>query len=194
MKELEDLTAAKHNIISPGSSKPNVAIVQDSLLGAYRMTLGWQKIREDQYYNISLKLDLDYSTKDRIEHINTIYKQMGKDQDAYCGRGLISLFLPIDLNYTSNNDGMPEEPTLKIYRGVLYEGTLTKQVIGASHNSLIQIIYKEYGPDAAAHFIDCVQFTTNEWNLLRAFTVGLGDCLITNPQQQVKIHDVIQKC
>jgi DNA-directed RNA polymerase II subunit RPB1 len=194
MKELEDLTAAKHNIISPGSSKPNVAIVQDSLLGAYRMTLGWQKIREDQYYNISLKLDLNYSTKDRIEHINTIYKQMGKDQDAYCGRGLISLFLPIDLNYTSNNDGMPEEPILKIYRGVLYEGTLTKQVIGASHNSLIQIIYKEYGPDAAAHFIDCVQFTTNEWNLLRAFTVGLGDCLITDPQQQVKIHDVIQKC
>lgn len=194
MKELEDLTAAKHNIISPGSSKPNVAIVQDSLLGAYRMTLGWQKIREDQYYNISLKLDLDYSTKDRIEHINTIYKQMGKDQDAYCGRGLISLFLPIDLNYTSNNNGMPEEPKLKIYRGVLYEGVLTKQVIGASHNSLIQIIYKEYGPDVAAHFIDCVQFTTNEWNLLRAFTVGLGDCLITNTQQQVKIHDVIQKC
>ena len=194
MKELEDLTAAKHNIISPQSSKPNVAIVQDSLLGAYRMTLGWQKIKKEQYFNISMKLDLNHSVTDRIEHINKIYKQMGKDQDAYCGRGIISLFLPIDLNYTSNNDGMSDEPTLKIFRGVLYEGALTKQVIGSAHNSLIQIIFKEYGPDGAAHFIDCVQFSTNEWNMIRAFTVGLGDCLITNPKRQEEIQDVIQKC
>ena len=194
MKELEDLTAAKHNIISPQSSKPNVAIVQDSLLGAYRMTLGWQKIREEQYYNISLKLDLNYSVKERIEHINSVYKKMGKDQDAYCGRGLISLFLPIDLIYKSNNDAMPDEPVLKIYRGVLYEGAITKQNVGSAHNSLIQIIYKEYGPDAASHFIDCVQFTTNEWNLLRAFTVGLSDCMIRSVEKQQEIYDVIQKC
>ena len=42
--ELKDISAAQWNIISAQSSKPNIAIVQDSLLGSYRMTLGIQKI------------------------------------------------------------------------------------------------------------------------------------------------------
>ena len=36
--EMKYLSAAQWNMISPQSSKPNMAIVQDSLLGAYRMT------------------------------------------------------------------------------------------------------------------------------------------------------------
>ena len=38
--ELRLLSASKHMIISPQSSKPNMCIVQDSLLGAYKMTKG----------------------------------------------------------------------------------------------------------------------------------------------------------
>ncbi len=192
--ELKMISAAQYNIISAQSSKPNIAIVQDSLLGAYRMTLGFQKITRSEFYDISEKLELRESVLDRIEHINDIYRKKGVRMDAYCGKGLISLFLPIDLIYEKKNEVNVDEPVVKIYRGVMYEGVLNKDILGSSHNSLIQIINKEYGPETAAHFVDCIQFVTNAWNLVKIFSVGLGDCLVTSIKKQEEIQDVIKKC
>ncbi len=194
MAELKMLSAAQWNLISAQSSKPNMAIVQDSLLGAYRMTLGDQKISKSQFFNISEKLDLEDVFTDRIEHIRSILKEKGKKTNVFTGKGLISLFLPKDLLYEKKNDANPKEPTVKIYKGVLYEGTLDKSILGSAYNSLIQIINKEYGAEKAAHFIDCVQFVTNEWNLIKLFTVGLGDCLVSSEDKQQEINDVIKKC
>ena len=50
--ELRHLSASKFKIISAQSSKPNFCIVQDSLLGAYKMTIGIKSVREDQFFNI----------------------------------------------------------------------------------------------------------------------------------------------
>ena len=52
--ELRLLAATQKNIISCQSSKPNIVIVQDSLLGAYRMTLGVQDIIKEDFIDISL--------------------------------------------------------------------------------------------------------------------------------------------
>ena len=191
--ELKHLSAAQWNIISSQSSKPNMAIVQDSLLGAYRMTLGWEKITKAQYFNIALKLNLEGCILTKIQHIRKILKEKGKKIQAFNGKGLISLFLPEDLNFEKKNDVNKDEPIVKIWRGVLYEGTFDKSIIGASHNSLIQIIHKEYGPLQASYFIDCMQFVTNEWNLIKIFSIGLGDCLVSSKKKQEEIQDVIKK-
>lgn len=192
--ELEMLSATQWHIISPQSSKPNMAIVQDSLLGAYRMTQGVKKIKKGQFFNLIGKLDLKENILSRIQHVRRILKEKGKKVQCFNGKGLISMFLPKDLIYEKKNDGDPAEPVLKIWRGVLYEGTLNKAVLGSSHNSLIQIINKEYGADATAHFIDCIQFITNGWLLIEGFTVGLGDCLVTSEDKQQEIQDIIHKC
>lgn len=193
--ELRELSASKHNIISAQDGKPNMAIVQDSLLGVYRMTLGIQKVRKDQFFNISLKLDMTTAqTTGKIKHISKILRQKGKKSNPYHGKGLISLILPDDLIYEKRNNADPNEPVIKIYRGVLYEGTINKSIIGASHNSLIQIMYKEYGVDAAAKFIDGIQFITNNWLLISGFSVGIEDCLIQGERKEEEINDEIQKC
>jgi DNA-directed RNA polymerase beta' subunit len=194
MAELKMLSAAQWNLISAQSSKPNMAIVQDSLLGAYRMTLGEQKITKSQFFNISEKLDLEDSFTDRVDHIRSVLKEKGKKTNVFTGKGLVSLFLPKDLFYEKKNDANLEEPCIRIYKGVLYEGTLDKSILGSSYNSLIQIIHKEYSATKAAHFIDCIQFVTNEWNLIKLFTVGLGDCLVSSSDKQQEINDVIKKC
>ena len=93
-----------------------------------------------------------------------------------------------------NNDVDLNEPIVKIWKGVLYEGTLNKEILGSSHSSLIHILNKEYGSEYAAYFVDCIQFVTNEWNLIKLFSVGLGDCLIANEQKEQEIQDVILKC
>jgi len=214
--ELKMLSAAQFNIISAQSSKPNMAIVQDSLLGAYRMTKMGQKLSKAQFYNIAIKMPRapwseakDESPDEmmtmseilgRIQHTRRILKEKGKKIQCFNGRGLVSLFLPKDFNYEKHNEGHPDEPVVKIWRGVMYEGALNKSTLGAAHNSLIHVIYKEYGPAAAAHFIDCIQFSTNNFLLVHGFSVGLGDCLI--PQtvnehgvtKEQEITDVIHKC
>ena len=214
--ELKMLSAAQHNMISAQSSKPNMAIVQDSLLGAYRMTQGTKKLSKAQYFGIAMKLprapwlesnedspDGMMSPADvlsRIQHIRRVLKEKGKKIQCYNGHGIISLFLPDDLIYEKQNDKNPDEPVVRIWRGVMYEGTLDKSVLGSSHNALHQVIHKEYGPGAAAHFIDCIQFATNNYLLVDGFTVGLSDCLIsedsrgTSISKQEEIRDVVQKC
>jgi DNA-directed RNA polymerase beta' subunit len=192
--EMKMISAAKFNIISAQSSKPNIAIVQDSLLGAYRMTLGEKRIERHEFFDITEKLKLEESVLDRLEHIRKIYKIKGKNLSCYSGKGLISMFLPRNLYYEKNNNADSAEPVVKIYAGVLYEGTLNKDILGSAHNSLIQIMSKEYSADAAIHFVDCIQFVTNAWNLLRIFTVGLGDCLVTSKEKETEIQDVINKC
>jgi DNA-directed RNA polymerase beta' subunit len=192
--ELKNLSSAENIMISAQSSKTNMAIVQDSLLGSYTMTLGVKKIGKNKFFDIIQKLDINHCPIDRIKHINKILKQKGKRMNCYNGKGLFSMFLPIDFCYEKKNQGSIDEPILKIYKGVLYEGTLNKSVLGSSHNSLIHVIHKEYGNKQAMHFIDCVQFVSNNWLLYNIFTIGLGDCLISDKTKEDEIQDVIKKC
>ena len=213
--ELKMLSAAQFNMISAQSSKPNVAVVQDSLLGAYRMTNTKDKLSKGQFFNIAMKIpQAPWSTypktedgmmgskeiNDRIQHIRRILRDKGKKTICFNGKGLVSLFLPNDFNYEKNNDKNPNEPTVKIWRGVMYEGVLDKSIIGSAHNAIHQVLNKEYSPEAAAHFIDCIQFSTNNYLLVHGFSVGLGDCLMSKELNQEgiskeeEIRDVINKC
>ena len=182
-------------LISPQSSKPNMCIVQDSLLGAYKMTSGNQPLRKDQFFNIGMKTNMSVNEiTNKIQHIRRVLKDMNKKVQCFNGKGLVSLILPDDLNYEKKNNVNPDEPTVKIYRGVLYEGTLDKTTLGAVSNSLIQIMYKEYGADKTADFIDKIQFVANGYLLVSSFSIGIQDCLVTDPAKVEEINNVIEKC
>ncbi len=193
--ELRMLSASKHKIISAQSSKPNMCIVQDSLLGAYRMTIGIKSLRKDQFFDIAMKLGFtSEEILKRVQHIRKIYKEKGKKVQSFHGKGLLSLTMPTDFNYEKKNNADPNEPVVRISQGVLYEGTLEKSTLGATTNSIIHILHKEYGPDVTADFIDGVQFITNSWLLLDGFSIGIEDCMITGENKVEEINDVIQKC
>jgi DNA-directed RNA polymerase beta' subunit len=199
--ELRMLSATKHHIVSAQASKPNICIVQDSLLGAYKMTLSnSKKLRKEDFFNITMCIE-KYKTDNimkRIQHIRRVLKLKGKKTQCFNGRGLVSLILPIDLIYEKKNNGDVKEPIVKIYQGVMYEGVLNKVILGSTHNSLIHILNKEYSPDVSAEFIDNIQFITNQWLLIFGFSVGIEDCLVQknvdNSSKEEEINDVIQKC
>lgn len=183
-----------------------MCIVQDALLGAFKMTLGNKRIRKEQFCDIAIRLDL--TTNQIVEKIklikavgkikgkNLIYKakKKGKITEHFACKALMSLALPDDFYYEKENKADPEEPVVRIYKGVLYEGALDKSVLGATTNSLIHIIHKEYGPDVTASFIDSVQFISNNWLLIDGFSIGIEDCLSKNKKQDEEIKDVIKKC
>ena len=113
--ELRYLSASKYMLISPQSSKPNMCIVQDSLLGAYKMTSGNQPLRKDQFFNIAVKTDMTVpEITNKIQHIRRVLKDMNRKVQCFNGKGLVSLILPDDLNYEKKNNVNPEEPTVKI--------------------------------------------------------------------------------
>ena len=193
--ELEMLSACKYNVMSAQASKPNMVIVQDSLLGAYLMTKSSKNtLTQSQFFDISLTGEINNKPLWSIERMKTISKvfkmKCGTTIDPhrkfYTGKDLVSLILPYDLIYINE--------TLKIHRGVMYDGYLDKNSLGASHNSLIQIIHKEYGVDTVAEFISNIQFITNGWLLVNGFSIGLQDCLITSLENVIQIQDKISRC
>lgn len=195
--ELKLLSATANNIISCQSSKPSIVIVQDSLAGAYMMTKDKEGLTKGEFFNIALKGSLkgeELCQPERLRFIRKVLGKFGKKKKIFNGKGLISLILPGNLNYTKKNDGSPEEPIVKIFGGVLYEGVFNKSILGSSHNSLLQVLNKEYGKEVAAEFVDNIQFLTNEWLIHHGFSIGLEDCMVTSKDNQEKIKHVIEKC
>jgi DNA-directed RNA polymerase II subunit RPB1 len=67
---------------------------------------------------------------------------------------------------------------ITIKAGVLLKGCLTDKVLGTSHNSLVQILSKEYSNKRSVEFVNNYQYLTNHYLLHRGFSVGMGDCLV----------------
>lgn len=206
--ELKMISAAKHHMISAQASKPNMRIVQDSLLGAHRMTLSSARpMTKAQFMDVSMAIRQDSIQENqftqtiinRLNHVKNILKEKGKPLKCFNGRALVSLILPNDFNYVVKNNGDPNEDTVKIYRGVMYEGALNKTVLGSTHQSVIQLLRKEYSPDVAAEFIDNIQFLTNKWLMIYGYSIGLDDCMPARGTTDIngdpeEITNIIQKC
>ena len=188
--ELQELCMVKNNIITPQSSKPNIMIVQDSLLAAYKMTYDHSSIPRETFFQMIAFLPSDGILK-KIQHITNVLKELKLDSNPFTGHGLFSVLLPNDLFYNAKNNTNAQEPIVKIYKGVMYEGTLSKENLGSSHNSLIVFLYKEYKINIVSDFIDNVQFLGHNYLLVKGFTVGISDCIATKTDQ---IEDSIEKC
>lgn len=196
--ELLTLSATKYNLISSQSSKPNIVIVQDSLLGVFKMTHASVKMTKSQFYNIINCIitndGLPMSCNEilhRIKHISNVLKSKNIDDYPFTGKGIFSFCLPLDFNYMHKNNANTAEPIVKICNGVLYDGVINKVDVGGSANSIIQCLYKEYDRDVACTFIDNVQFVTNKWLDLAGFTVGIKDCVASKTDE---ISNAVEKC
>jgi DNA-directed RNA polymerase subunit A' len=153
--ELKHLVAVPHQIVSPQASRPVIGLIQDALLGCQEMT------RPDVHI-------------DRHEAMNILANTPGAPTydvgpEGISGRDLLSMFLPPDLNYT--------KPPVVIRRGRLIEGILSKAHMGVAVNSIIHVLWLDYGPAVAAQFIDSVQAAVNHWLVGRGISVGLSDAI-----------------
>jgi DNA-directed RNA polymerase beta' subunit len=196
--ELRLLSKASHNIITAQESKPTVVIVQDALVAAYLMTKSNFSLTRGQFFDICTEGERADGSPlynlERVKHIGKVLRKFNKSEDIFNGKGLFSLIFPEDFYYEKKNNCNPKEPTVKIFQGVLLEGTLEKSTLGSAHGSLIQIINKEYGSEIAANFVDNCMFIGNAWMTVHGFSVGLQDCMITSEESVKTIKDVLAQC
>lgn len=195
--ELKHLYSTTKLLISSQDSKNNVCIIQDVLLGIYLMSKKCVNIPVDKFMQICTqgqtfqKNDFGLWDPHKIKCIEYVYKKFNKNYSAYSTFGLISMIFPNDFYYTNNNKTNPDEPTLKIFKGVFYEGTFDKTVLGQVSNSIIHVMFKEHGEDITVNFINNIHFVVNTWLLEYGFSIGLKDCIITMPSSHNLINDTL---
>ena len=192
--ELRELSHAKKILVSAQSSKANVKIVQDSLLGNFLMTRHANVlIPREQFWNICAKgsgWTTEFILK-KLRHIERVLKRLGNPQELYSGRSLFSMMLPYDFIYKKRNNASTEEPIVEVIEGVLIKGAISKADLGGGHSSMLRLVIKEYPVDVATAFIDNLQFIPNAWLVYRGFSVGIKDCIAS---EEKEIQAAISKC
>ena len=191
--ELATLSTTMHNIMSSQSTKNIICITQDSLLAAYLLTKDDRDMGQARFFDICMKGDgwePDFILE-RLEWIQKVSKKLGYDIPMYCGKNLFSLMLPKNFNYTKKNDSRKDQPVVKIIKGVVLEGAISKSQLGQGHNTIIHVLHKEYGMEKAINFINNVQFIGNQYLTHRSFSIGIEDCIAKSTK---KIEDIAYKC
>ena len=169
--ELKELSSSKKNIMSIQSGKPNVSIVQDSLIGLFYLSQDeWttNTLDKDFFFDLLMAMNKTNNISDRLDKIMDILGLIGDklgDKLKFNGRCILSFLFPYDFDF--------ENSKVTIKNGVFITGILEKNVVSV----LIKIIYKDYGENVVSDFIDNIHFVTNKYLIERGFTINAEDCL-----------------
>ena len=168
--ELEQICLVPQHIISPGTSTPSIEITQDTLLGAYLLTINDIKLRKDQMNNYIMFTD----------KCNGLLQEPAgyENGNAYwTGKQLYSMILPdISINQIKN---------IKIIRGNITEGHLNNESLGNSSAGLIKQIYNAYGMERCTDFLNDTQKLITRWMTDNSFTIGFGDSILLKEQRRI---------
>ena len=155
--ELERIANVKYNIISAKDSNPIIGCVQDSLVGAYVLTIDDQQI---DYHTVSNILCATTSSS----------KYQVKKGKSMNGHEFFSHIIPKGINALKKD--------FQIKDGNLLKGVLDKNSLSTKKNSIIHYIWDKYGPDKTSNFIDDTQKLILEYLMYQGLTVGFKDCII----------------
>ena len=166
--ELEYIANVKYQIIGAKDSNPIIGCVQDTVAGAYLLSLD---------KNIS---------KDLVSNILTItnsQSQYNLDKNKnYSGKELFSYIIPDGIN--SKKSGF------QIKNGELVEGKLGKTELSKKKNSIIHYVWDKYGPKETKDFIDNSQRVVLYYLLSKGLTIGFKDTIIEK-EMDTKINNLV---
>jgi len=171
MIELAEIADAKRQFITPRMSVPIIGLIQDGLLGAYNLTSEETRINWKEAMNIMAHTEMDdYSVI--------------KKNKKYTGGELFSMIIPEKINLKKGD--------VEIKKGELKKGRLNKGLLGPTKsNSIIHLVWNEYGMDIAKKFVDNSQRLVNNFNLHNGFSVGIGDMYIS-PDIEKQLHRMME--
>jgi DNA-directed RNA polymerase II subunit RPB1 len=146
-------------------------LIQDGLLGAYNLTNEDTRINWKEAMNIMAHTELDdYSVI--------------KKNKKYTGAELFSMIIPEKINIKKGE--------VEIKKGEIKKGRLNKGLLGPTKsNSIIHLVWNEYGMDIAKKFVDNSQRLVNNFNLYNGFSVGIGDMNIA-PDIEKQLHRMME--
>jgi DNA-directed RNA polymerase II subunit RPB1 len=178
MNELMDIAAVPYMILAPRDGKPIIEVVQDTLLGSFRLTKDITKIQDKTLANIQM--------------INSYFNGKLPEPDEnymYSGKDAYSQILPPGLFINRKNK---KDEKFVINNSILEKGNLDKSVFHGISTGLIPVIYHDYGPFEVRKFLDNTQRLICRWLLTAGFSVGISD-LVTDAETDEKLKNKIKE-
>jgi DNA-directed RNA polymerase II subunit RPB1 len=182
--ELAEIAAVPMQIITPRHAKPVIGIVQDTLVGSYRITRPNVSFGRREFMNMMM-------WNKRFEGVVPTGAKDGK----WTGQQVISQLLP-PINMSMGNgqykDNKVPENFVKIREGQIESGIIDKNIFAAPSKGIVHVSYNDYGPKDTVDFIDTMQNTIEQFLIYNGFSVGISD-LIADESTKKSMEDVIKK-
>lgn len=187
-EELEQLAIVPTQIISPRECKPIIAIVQDIVLGMYRMTKSYTRIDPKQFMNLMV-------TNPKCNGKIPIPTSNGKVK-TFTGHQILSTIMPKKINMRRgngqyDNDTPDLEHMVVIENGQVIKGCFDKDIYQSRTSGIIHSIFNEYGPEETKLFMDNTQKLICNWLVYNGFSVGISDLVV--PEETIEtFKEIIQ--
>ena len=176
MSELMDLAAVPFMIIAPRDAKPIVEVIQDTMVGGFRITKDWIRIHDKTMANLQM--------------VNSYFNgEMPKPDDGnfFSGKQAYSQILPPHLFIEMKNKA---DEKFKILNSKIVSGSIDKTVYHAQSRGIISVLFHDYSPFEVRRFLDNTQRLICRWLLSAGFSVGISD-LVTDTSTSDKLKETI---
>jgi DNA-directed RNA polymerase II subunit RPB1 len=178
MFELKDLASVPYLILTQKDGKPSIEVVQDTLVGSFRLTKDYTIVGDKQMANLQM---CNSYFKGKLEKPSKDY--------TYTGKELFSEILPPALYIEEKNKAGDK---VIIHNSKLIKGNLDKAVFHNITNGLIPVIYHDYGPIEIKKFLDNTQRLVCRWLLTAGFSIGISD-LVTDKKTETELIGKIKE-
>jgi len=176
--ELDEIAAVPHQILRPRDGLPVIGIVQDTLVGSYRLTREHVKINRREFMNLMMW---------NRRHDGTIPAPKAEGQ-KWTGRQVLSQLMP-PINLEMNNSSKKK---VVIREGEILEGQFDKSIYSKASKGIIHMTYKDYGSKDTVDMIDALQNTIEQFLVYNGFSVGISD-LIADSSTKDEMNKKIQE-
>ena len=186
--ELAEIAAVPHQIVTPRHAKPVIGIVQDTLVGSWRMTRPKIQFNRREFMNMMM-----WNTR-----FEGVMPQPAKGTH-WSGQQVISQLLP-PINMEMGNGFFKEAKTEEekkdnfviIREGEIIQGILDKDIFSKPSKGVVHTTFKDYGSKDTVRFIDSMQNTVEQFLVYNGFSVGISD-LIADEKTRKEMDKVIKQ-
>lgn len=185
------LMAVQNVPISDQTSTNVFGLIQNTVWGLYEITKRNPTIEEDEWYrlaklpqNISQlphakEFESGWDFQKRVDYVLDtapgIFMKKGLDLDQYNGYTLISLAFPSNFSYSKR---IEKGDDICIENGIYCGGIMNKSVSGSGANSITQMMYSQFGPQAILIYVHVMQQVVQEWmTTVGGFTISISSFL-----------------
>ncbi len=186
--ELQEIAAVPHQLITPRDARPIIGIVQDTLVGTYRITRpGGGSFNLREYMNLMM-----YNK--RFDGTIPAPREGTPAAPKWTGHQVVSTLLPplnLSMENGAHGDNPGPENKVIIQEGDVLQGTFDKGIFSKASKGIIHTTYNDYGPKDTVAMIDAFQNTIESFLVLNGFSVGISD-LIADEDTKAQMEEVIQ--
>jgi DNA-directed RNA polymerase II subunit RPB1 len=175
--ELEEIAAVPHQIVSPRHALPLISIVQDTLVGSYRLTRDTVSLNRCEFMNLMMwnkKFD------------GILPEAKAAEGTRWKGSQVLSQLLP-PINLEMNNSSKKK---VVIKEGEVLEGQFDKSIYSKASKGIIHVTFNDYGSKTTVDLIDSLQCTIEQFLVYNGFSVGISD-LIADSGTKKEMNDII---